>query len=98
MLFLFGIMLTRAPIGRPATSTTTSAGWPPVVGLLLARRPGVVLSTAFQGTSTCTVDRRPAHVGRRHVDLHATYVVPFEVVSVVLLAALVGAVVIARRD
>jgi NADH-quinone oxidoreductase subunit J len=26
------------------------------------------------------------------------YVVPFEVVSVVLLAALVGAVVIARRD
>jgi NADH-quinone oxidoreductase subunit J len=30
--------------------------------------------------------------------IFTSYVVPFEVVSVVLLAALVGAVVIARRD
>jgi NADH-quinone oxidoreductase subunit J len=32
------------------------------------------------------------------ISIFATYVIPFEVVSIVLLAALVGAVVIARRD
>ena len=38
---------------------------------------------------------RTADVG---LSIFQTYVIPFEVVSVLLLAALVGAVVIARRD
>ena len=29
VLFLFGIMLTRAPLTGSPASTTTSAGWPP---------------------------------------------------------------------
>ena len=41
------------------------------------------------------------HVGKAATlsdSIFTTYVVPFEIVSILLLAALVGAVVIARRD
>ena len=51
---------------------------------------------AFRGQKLEPTDpQRTAAVG---LDIFAKFVIPFEVVSVVLLAALVGAVVIARRD
>ncbi|MBV8461658.1 MAG: NADH-quinone oxidoreductase subunit J [Acidimicrobiales bacterium] len=96
VLFLFGIMLTRAPIGAEAELDNDQRWAGAVVGLLLFGVLASVLSKQY---------------GARHVDAHqvqrtadvansvfTTYVVPFEVVSVLLLAALVGAVVIARRD
>lgn len=96
VLFLFGIMLTRAPIGRDANLDNDQRWAALAVGLLMFGVLAAVLSKQF---------------GRVHVDTSAvqrtagvadsvftTYVIPFEVVSVVLLAALVGAVVIARRD
>ena len=66
------------------------------VVILLLGGLGVVLQRAFKGT----------HVVVRHIDrtsdigvsIFRDFVVPFEVASVLLLAALVGAVVIARRD
>jgi NADH:ubiquinone oxidoreductase subunit 6 (subunit J) len=41
---------------------------------------------------------QPATTSEVGASLFANFVLPFEVVSVLLLAALVGAVVIARRD
>jgi NADH-quinone oxidoreductase subunit J len=44
---------------------------------------------------------RTLHTGKSATiadSIFTTYVVPFEIVSILLLAALVGAVVIARRD
>ena len=57
---------------------------------------GVVLRNEFKGTKI-HIDsaQRTGTVG---LDIFSKYVIPFEVISVVLLAALVGAVVIARRD
>ena len=97
VLFLFGIMLTRAPIGRTPTSTTTSAGWRPWSPSSCSGALGAVLVDAF-GDAEARVRsavQRPADVGD---SIFGPYVIPFEVVSVLLLAALVGAVVIARRD
>ena len=55
-----------------------------------------MLYNAFHGQKLETTDtQRTAVVG---IDIFTKFVVPFEVVSIVLLAALVGAVVIARRD
>jgi NADH-quinone oxidoreductase subunit J len=96
VLFLFGIMLTRAPIGRSENLDNDQRVASLVVGLLLFGLLASVLSKQF--------GREHIHPGplQRTSDLAQSiftqYVVPFEAISIVLLAALVGAVVIARRD
>jgi len=97
VLFLFGIMLTRAPIGRTADLDNDQRWLGVVVALFLLGVLGSVLADAF-GSAKLTPDvsvQRSDDVG---TSIFQTYVIPFEVVSVLLLAALVGAVVIARRD
>ena len=96
VLFLFGIMLTRAPIGHEADLDNEQRWAALVVALFLFGVLGSVLVNAFH-----RVHVRPETVGTTSDvanSIFTTYVVPFEVVSIVLLAALVGAVVIARRD
>ena len=96
VLFLFGIMLTRAPIGREADLDNNQRWAGLLVGLLLFGVLASVLAKQFG-----RVHVHPATVQRTSDvanSVFTQYVVPFEVVSVVLLAALVGAVVIARRD
>ena len=95
VLFLFGLMLTRAPIGREALDGQNR-------GLAMAVAGGlfVVLSTliigAFAGTSTPEVaGPRIADIG---MAIFAEWVLPFEVLSMLLLAALIGAIVLARRE
>jgi NADH-quinone oxidoreductase subunit J len=96
VLFLFGIMLTRAPIGQESELDNDQRWAALVVGLILFGVMASVLAKAFgrQHLHILTV-QRTADVAN---SIFTTYVIPFEVVSVVLLAALVGAVVIARRD
>ena len=105
VLFLFGIMLTRARIGREHTLDNDQRWAAAVTGLFLAGILGFVLIDAFgddrlpalEGVSTeaITAERGTAAVSD---SIFSTYLVPFEVVSVLLLAALVGAIVLARRD
>ena len=105
VLFLFGIMLTRAKIG--ADQDLTNKHWlgggrhrPAPVrrhGLRpideyhwsehAAARP-TRASPSVNGSNTATVSD----------SIFSTYLIPFEVVSVLLLAALVGAIVLARKD
>ena len=97
VLFLFGIMLTRAPIGRTSDLDNDQRWLALVVALSLLGVLGAVLADAYGETKlpeNASV-QRSAEVG---TSLFQTYVIPFEVISVLLLAALVGAVVIARRD
>jgi NADH-quinone oxidoreductase subunit J len=96
VLFLFGIMLTRAPIGDDAELDNNQRWAALAVGLLMFGVVASVLAKAF-GRQHVHVDnvQRTALAAD---SIFSTYVIPFEVVSVVLLAALVGAVVIARRD
>jgi len=97
VLFLFGIMLTRAPIGRTSNLDNDQRWLALVVSLLMFGVLGGVLSDAFGRTKlpADAVVQRSAAVGD---SIFQVYVIPFEVISVLLLAALVGAVVIARRD
>ena len=97
VLFLFGIMLTRAPIGRTADLDNDQRWLALVVALFLLGVLGAVLSDAF-GTTKLRPDVATQRAGEVGTSIFQTYVIPFEVVSVLLLAALVGAVVIARRD
>ena len=97
ILFLFGVMLTRAPIGRRTPNSTTTSAWPPP--------PWPPSSSACwpSGSSPASAGRRstwstPAPTAAVADSIFRAYVIPFEVASVLLLAALVGAVVLARRD
>ena len=97
VLFLFGIMLTRAPIGESADLDNDQRGLSVVVALFLFGVLGAVLNDAYGSTKlpTGTKIQQSAEVG---TSIFQDYVIPFEVISILLLAALIGAVVIARRD
>jgi NADH-quinone oxidoreductase subunit J len=95
VLLLFAVMLTRAPIGE--SNDLNRPGLPAFLvgggsGLGLA----ALLIQAYRGS---TVDL--PEPGRAEVigsEIFHNWVLPFEVISVLLLAALVGAIVISRPD
>ena len=99
ILFLFGLMLTKAPIGR---DTLDHLPQNRIVG-------GVVALVIFVGLASLMLRVWP--VGSTQASdpaigstaaigevLFRDYVLPFEVVSFLLLAALIGAIVLARKD
>jgi NADH-quinone oxidoreductase subunit J len=101
VLMLFGLMLTRAPIGR----TNLDNNQRPLAALCALAVFAVtswITVSAFEGREIdfgqllSAGDRSPTELVGDVI--FSVYVLPFEVVSVLLLAALVGAVVIARRD
>jgi NADH-quinone oxidoreductase subunit J len=96
VLFLFGIMLTHAPM-HPDESLDNDLKWPAAVtALFLAGVLGSLLIDAFHRTK---IDiREPIRTAAVTNAVFRTYIIPFEVVGVLLLAALVGAVVLARKD
>ena len=95
VLILFGLMLTRAPIGRTALDNQSRGLAALVAGAIFATT-SVVLWDAFDGqTVSFAQDLKVSTLGGV---LFTRYVLPFEVVSILLLAALVGAVVLAKKD
>ncbi len=100
ILFLFGIMLTRAPM-RSEGSLDNEQKWAAaVVGLFLFGVITALLVDAYGGKQIKLNDKLVAigNAGNVGSTIFRDYLVPFEVVSMLLLAALIGAVVIARRD
>jgi NADH-quinone oxidoreductase subunit J/NAD(P)H-quinone oxidoreductase subunit 6 len=95
VLLRFAVMLTRAPIG--ASDDLDRPRW---AGLLVGGGAGLglaaLLGSAFRWS---TVDLPEAGTaGRLGAELFRAWVLPFELVSVLLLAALVGAIVVSRPD
>ena len=96
VLFLFGIMLTRAPM-HPKESLDNDLKWPgAVVALFLAGVLGGLLVKTYHATKVNVV--APIRTNEITNSIFTTYIIPFEVVGVLLLGALIGAVVLARRD
>src|SRR5262245_18146432 len=101
VLFLFGIMLTRAPMRDDAEQLDNDQRWAGVVVALFVLRVLVALLVdAFGAKQIHFSDQLVAQGSTNSVasDLFRNYLIPFEVVSMLLLAALVGAIVLARRD
>lgn len=97
VLFLFGIMITRAPTGLDEGLDSENRAWPAVlsVALFLALSWGSI--EAF-GTNPVETTGAPTATEILGESLLGRFVIPFEVVGFVLLAALVGGITIARRD
>ncbi|HUP69317.1 MAG TPA: NADH-quinone oxidoreductase subunit J, partial [Acidimicrobiales bacterium] len=67
-----------------------------MVGLAVA---GLLTALLLDGFGDDRIELAgPQRSGSVGLEIFQSYVIPFEVVSVLLLAALVGAVVLARRD
>jgi NADH-quinone oxidoreductase subunit J len=97
VLLLFGIMLTRAPVGRRVLDNTVRARVGAfVVGAGLFTMLTVFLAGAFGEKRI--VNQAATATSALGESLFRNYVLPFEAVSVLLLAALIGAIVLARRD
>ena len=96
VLFLFGIMLTRAPM-HPEESLDNDLKWPAAAAaLFLAGILGGLLVHTFHGVEIDLKSPIRTHDVTQY--LFRVYLIPFEVVGVLLLGALIGAVVLARRD
>lgn len=96
VLFLFGIMITRAPTGRDSVRLDHERRWPAALVALATFITIAASTTAAFGDAVIPegVVRTEA-VGQV---LFSRYVIPFEAVSFVLLAALIGGIVLARKD
>ena len=96
ILFLFGLMLTKAPIGRDTLDNAHR--W---VGLLVAA--GVFAGLVFLIQGAFPLDSPQFEVFRATTSavgesMFRDFVLPFEAISFLLLAALIGAIVLARKD
>jgi NADH-quinone oxidoreductase subunit J len=96
VLLLFALMLTRAPTGAHPDFSARRAAPAAVVAVLVG---ALLVSTVVAGFSDVRLDLDRAVVGSASVTgstVFRTWVLPFEVLSVLLLAALVGAIVLSR--
>jgi NADH-quinone oxidoreductase subunit J len=95
VLFLFGLMLTRAPIGREALDNQNRGMAIAVSGTLFVVLSALIIG-AFAGEGPAEVaGPRVYEIG---IATFAQWVLPFELLSMLLLAALIGAIVLARRE
>jgi len=98
-LVIFAIMLTER-FGDASISQINSQSWltwPGMVALfiLLVR---VMISTPWPVKSATLIKASAVSTAQLGEALLGTYVFPFEILSVVLIAALIGAIVVARKD
>lgn len=99
VLFLFGIMVSQNIIGTQLKQNTPQAPWAAVaagvlflvmffVGMFMTLRPNLTPTPDVLGSNTASIGW----------SLMATFALPFEVASVLLLMAMLGAIILVRKD
>ncbi|WP_405676137.1 NADH-quinone oxidoreductase subunit J [Streptomyces sp. NBC_01511] len=98
VLLLFGLMLTKAPIGRSPDADSENRWVALAVALTASAALVWVVVDAFR---TTWIDLDGPAQGSTEVTgqfLFRHWVLPFEALSVLLLAALIGAIVLSRKS
>lgn len=95
VLLLFAVMLTHAPIG--VSNDLDRPRWPGLlVGLGTTVALGALLANAYRGSHVpLPAVGNAERIGQA---LFTSWVLPFEVVGVLLLAALIGAIALSRSE
>ncbi len=97
ILFLFGLMLTKAPIGRDVLDNHQR--WlAALVGALVFAGLVFLVQDAFPLQDAVATESFQGTTGLIGDAIFRRYVLPFEAISFLLLAALIGAIVLARKD
>ncbi|MFF7335895.1 NADH-quinone oxidoreductase subunit J [Streptomyces sp. NPDC008163] len=97
VLLLFGLMLTRAPIGRSPDADSENR-WPALA--VAVASAGTLVWVVVDAFRTTWIELDGPARGSTEVTgafLFRNWVLPFEALSVLLLAALVGAIVLSRK-
>ncbi len=97
ILFLFGLMLTKAPIGRD-TLDNQQRGVGALVGVGVFAGLVFLIQEAFPVQDAVAFETVQGSTDVIGEAIFRNYVLPFEAVSFLLLAALIGAIVLARKD
>ena len=106
VLFLFVVMLLNAPHEdteydervHPLLQRRARCGSAPSLAVAAPRRAGLGADAARRRGGAVPGGRRSRRSRRSAASLFTDYAFPFEVTSVLILVAMVGAVVLARRD
>jgi NADH-quinone oxidoreductase subunit J len=96
VLFLFGIMLTRARLGDDESVGRERRWMAALVGVVLFAVMAGALIGDFEDTHVDIAS--PSTTAQVSDSIFSQYLIPFEVVGMLLLAALIGAIVVARKD
>ena len=95
ILVLFAIMLTQTKTGSARLVFQTQARWAALAAVVLA----FLIAVAVYGTTWPDLGPRTGAATQAIATaLFTDYVLPFEVVSVLLLAAVIGGVFLAKRE
>jgi NADH-quinone oxidoreductase subunit J len=97
VLLLFGIMLTRAPIG-PSADLDSGNRW--AAAVVAVATAAVLVTAVVSGFRMAYAPLNPGQGAAEPLgsSIFRTWVLPFEALSVLLLAALIGAIVLSRTD
>lgn len=97
VLLLFGMMLTRAPIGPSDDLTGTNRVAALFAAVAVTAVLGVLVVDAYASTMI-DVSGQPSTASVMGEALFRYWVLPFEALSVLLLSALVGAIALSKTD
>jgi NADH-quinone oxidoreductase subunit J len=97
VLFLFGIMITRAPTGFDEGLDSDRKAYPAALAIATFGLMAWASIDAF-GTTLVATTGEATSTELLGNSLLGRFVIPFEVISFVLLAALIGGITLARRD
>ena len=96
ILMIFAIMLTYQLSSKSIRQVNEQVPWAIIIVFMFFVMSLIaVMTTAWPEADSGLPDANTLELGRQ---LLSTYVIPFEVVSIVLLVALIGAIIISRRD
>ena len=98
VLFLFGLMLTRAPIGREALDSQNRGMGIAISATLLAVLVTLIVQSGNDFVQNASGAIEGASIVEIGLAIFTHWVFPFEVLSMLLLAALVGAILLSRRE
>jgi NADH-quinone oxidoreductase subunit J len=99
VLILFAIMLTQSKVGTSALVFQTQARWAALAAVVLAILLALtVVATSWPGGASLTEEQKQHLTENLATTLFTDYVLPFEIVSVLLLAAVIGGVFLAKRE
>ena len=96
ILFLFGVMLTRARVGRETDLNNKNWAIGIPVALLMLGIMGYVLVKGFGDDRLNPASQ--VSTAELSDSIFKPFLLPFEALSFVLLAAVIGAIVLARKD
>lgn len=98
VLFLFGLMLTRAPIGREALDSQNRGMGIAISVTLFVVLVALIIQSADDFVAAGDAVAQGGAIAPIGTAIFSAWVFPFEVASMLLLGALIGAIVLSRRE